>query len=106
MVSQRVVVVDDDYIVRLGLYGKTIWLHDDMTYHTKYNQVHHTPATTIAVQERKKSFELRAETPLENWRHAINNNNPTIDEHEDDWGGTMQRARDRAGQKSKYEVMN
>lgn len=106
MVSQRVVVVDDEYIVRLGLYGKTIWLHDDMTYHTKYNQVHHTQATTIAVQERKKSFELRAETPPENWRHAINNNNPTIDEHEDDWAGTMQRARHRAGQKSKYEVMN
>lgn len=91
MVSQRVVAVvrgwyDDDYIVRLGLYGKTIWLHDDMTYQTKYNQVPHTARvpTAIAVQE-------RAETPPENWRHAINNNNPTIDR-----GWEKERKADRA----------
>lgn len=89
MVSQRVVAVahgwyDDDYIVRLGLYGKTIWLHDDMTYQTK-------SPTQRGFQPQLPYKRERAETPPENWRHAINNNNPTIDR-----GWEKERKADRA----------
>lgn len=84
----------DDYIVRFSLYGKTIWLHDDMTYKKKSIDKAHKESDEDTTAK-KKSCEQRRQEKIDSTPSAITKQN----------GVATHRGKEMWRDPVRYEVM-